>query len=99
MIPQLITIEIGNVDASTITLTFSEPVQANNYADGWTLTKNGDALPILATQQVSPVTVYFTVSECQSTDTLTATYITPPAYSDPSRTAYIMNWTPPDFRG
>lgn len=99
MIPQLITIEIGNVDASTISLTFSEAVQANNFADGWTLTKNGDALPILATQQISPTLVYFTVAESLSSDTLAAAYSVAPTLSDPSRTAYIENWTPPDYRG
>ena len=94
MTPQLLTIEIGNVDDSTITLTFSEPVQANNFADGWTLTKNGVPLPILSTAIISNKVVYFGVDVRLSTDTIQAVYSVAPTFSDPSRTSYINNWTP-----
>ena len=99
MSPSLVSIEIGNVDAGTIVMVFSEAVQANNFADGWTLTKNGDALPILGNLQASPNRVFFNVPECLSTDTIVATYSIAPVFNDPSRTAYISNWTPPDYRG
>jgi hypothetical protein len=99
MTPQLVSIEIGNVDASTIVAVFSEAIQANHFEDGWTFTKNGAALPILSVQQVNPNTLYFGVGACLSTDTIQAVYSVAPVFSDPSRTAYISNWTPPDWRG
>ena len=100
MTPQLVTIEIGNVDDSTISLTFSESVQANNFADGWTLTKNGDPLPILSTTIVSNKVVYFGVSACLSTDTIQAVYIVPPSMTNDQRKMNILDsWTSPDFRG
>src|SRR5258706_3586239 len=99
MIPQLLSIEIGNVDDSTIVMVFSEYVQANNFSDGWTFTKNGTSLQILGTLQITPNTVHYSVPACLSTDVIVATYSTAPVFSDPSRTAYIGDWTPPDWRG
>lgn len=97
---QILSAEIGNVDAATIAVLFSEPVAANNFADGWIVRVNGAQVAISAASlQADRVTLYLTIPACASTDVITLQYVVPiEQTSTEARMNILDSWTPPDWR-
>lgn len=67
--------EIGNVDASTIVITFSEAV-SNDIVNGVTIRVNGQRVSFTATRQTNHAVVYYVIPECDSDDVITWEYST-----------------------
>lgn len=67
--------EIGNVDNSTIVITFSESV-SNDIVNGITIRKNGAIQSFTAQRQSNHAIIYYTISSCDSDDILTWEYST-----------------------
>lgn len=69
--------EIGNVDPSTVVVTFSDSVVGQNYSFGVTIKVNGTPVSILsATRQSNHALVYYVLSvTCLNTDVITWGYV------------------------
>lgn len=100
MAPSLVSIEIGNVDASTVVATFSEAVTSPTYSQGWSFAYDGVEQAIAsATRQADRKVVYFVLgAEATSSTVVTAEYVTEPAADEASVWDAHNAWTPPDWR-
>lgn len=67
--------EIGNVDATTLVITFSEAV-TNSFINGITVRVNNAIVFYTAQQQTNHAIVYFTIPTCDSDDIITWQYST-----------------------
>lgn len=85
--------EIGNVDNSTIVITFSEAV-SNDIVNGVTIRKNGVLESFTAQRQSNHAIIYYTISACDSDDILTWEYNTVLPNVWDTHNA----WTSEDFR-
>jgi len=94
----VVSVEIGNVDASTIDIVSNEKMDANHFIDGWIVKVNGVQVTISNAQlQSDQKTLYLSIPECISTDVITLTYITQPDTNQLLRNNNYA-WTTVDFR-
>jgi glucosamine 6-phosphate synthetase-like amidotransferase/phosphosugar isomerase protein len=95
--PTYVSSEIGNVDASTIAVTFSEPVTANRFADGVTVQVNGTETAVLSTSQPTDKRVVYYVIDATviSTDVVTWRYVTSPKPDTSRIFGYNSLWVKP----
>lgn len=85
--------EIGNVDDSTIVITFSEAV-SNDVVNGVTIRKNGVIEPFTAQRQSNHSIIYYSISTCDSDDVLSWEYST----VLPNVMQNNFAWTNEDYR-
>src|SRR5690242_8258047 len=95
----VVSAEIGDVDASTIAIVFSEKAGASHFIDGWIVRVNGAEVSISNAQlQADQKTLYLTIPECVSTDAITLQYVTQVSQtSEQAKMKMLDNWTPPDW--
>ncbi|SRR5258706_8580644 len=75
-LPEFVSAEIGNIDSSTVVLTLSENIVANDYSLGFTIKINGiSELINSATRQSNHAIIYFILDDSViSTDNITIEY-------------------------